>query len=150
MGFSDFVLLLNTLWFGGAFMQFSIAQGNTLKILVPPEERGNPIAPTLSASVAFLGGINLPIGLLSLYLLAARPSFFHAIDAQLALFLFFAACHFSQFAYNLPVLVRGGRIGVAYWSVLKGPMLRIFVIDAVLFVANLVVVFLLVAGPDKR
>lgn len=150
MRFSDLVLFLNTLWFCGAFIQFSVAQSNTLKILVPREERGNPIAPTLSASVAFLGGINLPIGLLSLYLLAARPSFFHAIDAQLALFLFFAACHFSQFAYNLPVLVRGGRIGVAYWSVLKGPMLRIFVIDAMLFVANLIVVFLLVAGPDKR
>ena len=77
MRFSDFVLLLNTLWFGGAFIQFSIAQSNTLKILVPREERGNPIAPTLSASVAFLGGINLPIGLLSLYLLA-RPPFFGA------------------------------------------------------------------------
>ena len=138
----DFVLLFNTLWFTGAFIQFSIAQRNTLKILVPREERGNPIAPTLSASVAFLGGINLPIGLLSLYLLA-RPPFFGATDAQLALLLFFAACHFSQFAYNLPVLMRGGRVGVAYWPVLKGPMLRIFAIDATLFVANLVVVFLL-------
>ena len=140
MRFPDFVLLLNALWFGAAFIQFSIAQGNTLKILVPREERGNPIAPTLSASVAFLGGINLPIGLLSLYLLASgRPSF-RLYDAQLALFLFFAACHFSQFAYNLPVLMRGGRVGVAYWPVLKGPMLRIFVIDAMLFVANLAVV----------
>ena len=61
MRFSDFVLLLNALWFGAAFMQFSIAQSNTLKILVPREERGNPIAPTLSASVAFLGAINLPL-----------------------------------------------------------------------------------------
>jgi hypothetical protein len=93
--------------------------------------------------VAFLGAINLPISLLSLYLLVARPAFFQAIEAQLALFLFFAACHFSQFAYNLPVLMRGGRVGVAYWPVLKGPMLRIFVIDAVLFVANLVVALLL-------
>ena len=41
--------------------------------------------------------------------------------------------------------MRGGRVGVAYWPVLKGPMLRIFVIDAVLFVANLVVVVLLVS-----
>ena len=135
----DFVLLFNTLWFTGAFIQFSIAQGNTLKILVPRAERENPIAPTLSASVAFLGGINLPIGLLSLYLLAFRPPFFQADDAQLALFLFFAACHFSQFVYNLPVLMRGGRVGVAYWPVLKGPMLRIFVIDATLFVANALV-----------
>jgi hypothetical protein len=94
--------------------------------------------------VAFLGAINLPIGPLSLYLLAFRPPFFRAIDAQLALLLFFAACHFSQFAFNLPVLMRGGRVGVAYWPVLKGPMLRIFVIDAVLFVANLVAALLLV------
>ncbi|TPQ39320.1 hypothetical protein C2U70_07345 [Bradyrhizobium guangdongense] len=143
MRFSDFILFLNTLWFVAAFIQFSIAQGNTLKILVPREERGNPIAPTLKASVAFLGGMNLPIGLLSLYLLAVRPSFFGANDAQLALFLFFSACHFSQFVYNLPVLMRGGRVGVAYWPVLKGPMLRIFVIDATLFAANLAVAVLL-------
>jgi hypothetical protein len=147
MGFSDFILLLNTLWFGGAFIQFSIAQNNTLKILVPREERGNLIAPTLSASVAFLGGINLPIGLLSLYLLVFRPPFFQTMDAQLPLFLFFAACHFSQFVYNLPVLMRGGRVGVAYWPVLKGPMLRIFAIDAILFAANLGVVFLLASRP---
>ncbi|MGV7212372.1 hypothetical protein [Bradyrhizobium sp. UFLA05-112] len=146
MRFSDFVLLFNALWFGGAFIQFSIAQRNTLKILVPREERGNPIAPTLSASVAFLGGINLPIGILSLYLVV-RPPFFQPIEAQLVLFLFFAACHFSQFAYNLPVLMRGGRVGVAYWPVLKGPMLRIFVIDAALFVANLAVALLLAAHP---
>ncbi len=143
MRFSDFVLLLNALWFGGAFIQFSIAQGNTLKILVPREERGNPIAPTLSAGVAFLGGINLPIGVLSFYLLLTRPAFFQSIDAQLALFLFFSACHFSQFIYNVPILMRGGRVGVAYWPVLKGPMLRIFVIDAALFVANLAVALML-------
>lgn len=142
MRFSDVVLFLNTLWFVAAFIQFSIAQGNTLKILVPREERGNPIAPTLKASVAFLGGMNLPIGLLSLYLLASRPPFFAGNEAQVALFLFFSACHFSQFAYNLPILKRGGRVGVAYWPVLKGPMLRIFVIDATLFVANLVVAIL--------
>ena len=143
----DFVLLLNALWFVGAFIQFSIAQANTLKILLPREERGNPIAPTLAASVAFLGGINLPIGLLSFYLLAARPVFFQPVEAQLALFLFFAACHFSQFVYNVPVLMRGGRVGVAYWPVLKGPMLRIFVIDAVLFAANLGVALRLAFTP---
>jgi hypothetical protein len=43
----------------------------------------------------------------SLYLLLFRPAFFHALDAQLALFAFFSACHFSQFVYNLPVLMRG-------------------------------------------
>ena len=143
MHVADLVLLANALWFGAAFIQFSLAQNNTLKILVPREERGNPIAPTLSASVAFLGAINLPIGLLSFYLLAARPAFFQAIEPEVALFLFFAACHFSQFVYNLPILMRGGRVGVAYWPVLRGPMLRIFVIDATLCVANLAVAVML-------
>ncbi|MCK1737465.1 hypothetical protein IVA79_26640 [Bradyrhizobium sp. 138] len=147
MRLSNIVLLFNTLWFVGAFVQFSIAQRNTLKILLPREERGNPIAPTLAASVAFLGAMNLPIGLLSLYLLAVRPSVFQPVEAQIVLFLFFSACHFSQFVYNLPVLMRGGRVGVAYWPVLKGPMLRIFVIDAGLFAANLAVALLLVLRP---
>jgi len=39
--------------------------------------------------------------------------------------------------------MRGGRVGVAYWPVLNGPMLRIFVIDAALFAANLSVALLL-------
>jgi hypothetical protein len=41
--------------------------------------------------------------------------------------------------------MRGGRVGVAYWPVLKGPMLRIFVIDAGLFVANAAVAMMLAA-----
>ena len=129
---------------------------------IPPRERGRfqgyfaGVFALASTSGPILGAyltehiswrsvfaINLPIGLLSLYLLLFRPPFFGAIDAQLALFAFFSACHFSQFVYNLPVLMRGGRVGVAYWPVLKGPMLRIFAIDAVLFVANLVAAILL-------
>ena len=39
MRLSDIVLFLNTLWFVGAFVQFSIAQTNTLKILLPPDNR---------------------------------------------------------------------------------------------------------------
>lgn len=134
---ADTILLTaNALWFCAAFVQFSLAQNNTVKILVPREERGNPIAPTLAASVAFLGGMNLPIGLLSAYLLA-RPGWFATPGAAAALFLFFAGCHLSQTAFNVPVLLRGGRVGVAYWNVLKGPMLRIFAIDTILGVANL-------------
>lgn len=134
---ADLILLAaNALWFCAAFVQFSLAQRNTIKILVPREERSNPIAPTLGASVAFLGGMNLPIGLLCAYLLT-RPDWFAAPGGAAALFLFFAGCHLSQTAFNIPVLLRGGRVGVAYWPVLKGPMLRIFVIDTVLGIANL-------------
>ena len=130
------LFLLNALWFTAAFVQFSIAQTNTVKILVPREERGNPLVPTIGASVAFLGGMNLPIGLLNAYLLTG-PGWFASGGAAVAMFLFFGACHLSQTAFNVPVLLRGGRVGVAYWPVLKGPMLRIFVIDTVLSVANL-------------
>lgn len=130
------LLIANALWFCAAFVQFSLAQANTVKILVPREERNNPIAPTLGASVAFLGGMNLPIGLLCAYLLA-RPDWFAAPGTATALFLFFAGCHLSQTAFNIPVLLRGGRVGVAYWPVLTGPMLRIFVIDTVLGLGNL-------------
>ncbi|HEX7789346.1 MAG TPA: hypothetical protein VF467_02330 [Afipia sp.] len=133
---ADMVLLIaNALWFCAAFVQFSLAQNNTVKILVPREERSNPIVPTLAASTAFLGGMNLPIGLLNGYLLIG-PGWFAASGAAVAMFLFFGACHLSQTAFNVPVLLRGGRVGVAYWPVLNGPMLRIFVIDTVLSVAN--------------
>ena len=129
------LLVANALWFCAAFVQFSLAQANTVKILVPREERGNPLVPTLGASVAFLGGMNLPIGLLSAYLLT-RPDWFAASGVAVTMFVFFGACHLSQSAFNIPVLLRGGRVGVAYWPVLSGPMLRIFVIDTVLSIAN--------------
>lgn len=136
MHFDIVILVANALWFCAAFVQFGLAQTNTVKILVPREERNNPIAPTLGASVAFLGGMNLPIGLLSAYLIT-RPSWFASGGAEAALFLFFGCCHLSQTAFNIPVLLRGGRVGVAYWPVLTGPMLRIFAIDTILSVANL-------------
>ncbi len=135
MRFETVILVANALWFCAAFVQFSLAQNNTVKILVPREERGNPIVPTLAASVAFLGGMNLPIGFLNAYLLS-QPDWFASPAAAAVMFLFFGCCHLSQTAFNIPVLLRGGRVGVAYWPVLKGPMLRIFVIDTVLSVAN--------------
>jgi hypothetical protein len=143
MTITKFILLLNGLWFTAAFVQFSVAQRNTLKILVPRNQRDNAIAPTVSAAVAFLGGMNLPLGLLSFFLLFANPGWFQAQEAGVTLFAFFAACHFSQFFYNLPILARGGRVGDAYWPVLSGAMLRIFVIDATLTIANAIVAFMM-------
>ena len=58
---------------------------------------------------------------------------------MVALFVFFAACHFSQFYCNVPIRLRGGSVGAAYWPVLRGPMQRNFLIDAVLTIANAVV-----------
>jgi hypothetical protein len=134
------IFLLNGLWFSAAFVQFSIAQRNTIKILVPREARDNPLVPTLKASVAFLGGMNFALAALALYL-ATGPELFAEPSEQTVLLLFFALANFSQFAFNLPVLASGGRVGVAYWPVLSGPMLLIFVVDGSLTVVDAVAAF---------
>ncbi len=140
MSWVEILFLLNGLWFLAAFVQFSIAQTNTAKILIPREARDNVLVPTLKASVAFLGGMNLALAFFALYL-ATAPAAFAATEQQVILFAFFAAANFSQFWFNVPVALRGGRIGQAYWPVFSGPMLKIFVIDAVLAVADAVAAF---------
>jgi hypothetical protein len=44
--------------------------------------------------------------------------------------------HGSQFFFNLPIALGGGRRGDTLWNVLSGPMLLIFVVDAALMFAN--------------
>jgi hypothetical protein len=137
----EIVFLLNGLWFSAAFVQFSIAQSNSAKVLVPREARDNPLVPTIKASVAFLGGMNFALAALALYL-ASGPELFAEPAEQTVLLLFFALANFSQFVFNVPVLARGGRVGVAYWPVLSGPMLKIFVIDGSLTVIDAVAAFM--------
>jgi hypothetical protein len=136
----QFIFLLNGLWFTAAFVQFSIAQGNTVKILVPREARDNLLVPTVSAGVSFLGGMNAALAVFALYL-ATGPAHFRDPMEQCILLIFFALANFSQFFFNLPILLRGGRIGIAYWPVLSGPMLLIFVIDAILTVVDAVAAY---------
>ena len=57
---ADTILLTaNALGFCAAFVQFSLAQNNTVKILVPREERGNPIYPP-AARVLREAGYTVP------------------------------------------------------------------------------------------
>lgn len=135
------VYLLNALWFSAAFVQFSVAQQNTLKILVPREARQDPLIPTLSASVAFLGGMNLAIAAFCGLLVFTRTLFVDSKE-RAVLLVFLSLCNFSQFFFNVPVLLRGGRRGVALWPVLQGPMLKIFVIDGTLTLIDGVGAFL--------
>jgi hypothetical protein len=93
------------------------------------------LVPTVSAGVSFLGGMNAALAVFALYL-STGPAHFRAPIEQSILLIFFALANFSQFFFNLPILLRGGRIGVAYWPVLSGPMLLIFVIDATLAVVD--------------
>ena len=101
-------------------------------------------APRASGAwVRFLGGMNFALALFSLLILANLDLFPDA--KQIALFCaVFAVAHVSQFYFNLPVALGGGRKGESLWSVLSGPMRIIFVIDAMLMTVNgvLVVCFL--------
>jgi hypothetical protein len=129
------VLLLNTVWFGAAFHYFSLRQYSAAMVLVPHTSRDSPLFQMAAASVRFLGGMNLAFAVLSLLLLlnlAAFPG-----NGQRALLLLtFCIAHGSQFYFNVPIAVSGGRKGEALWDVLQGPMRFIFIVDAVLMLTN--------------
>ncbi len=88
--------------------------------------------------------MNFAFAAFAALLLANRALFPDA--RQMALFTgVFAIAHASQFIFNLPVAMRGGRQGESLWPVLSGPMLFIFVIDFTLMVANGVLAVVLLA-----
>ena len=132
-------LTLNLLWFGAGFHYFSLKPSSAAKVLVPKASRESPLFVTIAASVRFLGGMNFALAFFSLLLLANLDLFPDA--KQIALFCaVFAVAHGSQFYFNLPVALGGGRKGESLWPVLFGPMRIIFVVDATLMVANAVLV----------
>ena len=133
--FYQATLLLNVLWFGAAFWYFAVKHDTAAKLLVPRSARSSPIFLTMSSALPFLGGMNLALSLLAAILLA-RQDLFIASHERSILLITFGVAHFTQFLFNLPVARRGGRIGESYWDVLKGPMLFIFIVDAVLTVLN--------------
>ncbi|TFG86862.1 MAG: hypothetical protein E4H19_04255 [Chromatiales bacterium] len=132
------VLLLNVLWFGAGFRYFGLTPDTAARVLVPKSARELPLFKTLSAAMPFLGGMNLAFAVLAVLLLL-NQSLFPEARQQAVLAFVFAIAHGSQFAFNVPVALRGGRQGEAYWPVLNGPMLFIFVVDGALSLANLLV-----------
>jgi hypothetical protein len=129
------ILVLNAVWFGAAFRYFSLTPNTAAKLLVPKSARGSPLFPTIAASVRFLGGMNLAFAAFALVVLLNGSLF--PEPAQRALFAgVFSLAHASQFVCNLPVAIRGGRVGESLWPVLSGPMLFIFITDIALMVAN--------------
>ena len=130
-------LALNLLWFSAGFHYFSLKPSSAAKILVPKASRESPLFVTIAASVRFLGGMNFALALFSLLLLVNLDLFPEA--KQIALLCsVFAVAHGSQFYFNLPVALSGGRKGESLWPVLSGPMRIIFVVDAALMAANAV------------
>lgn len=129
------VLLLNALWFGAAFRYFSFQPTTAAKVLVPRSARDSPLFKTVAASIRFLGGMNFAFAAFAVLLLFNRALFPQA--SQMALFAaVFSVAHASQFAFNVPIALNGGRQGESLWPVLSGPMFFIFVVDFVLTLAN--------------
>ncbi len=141
-----FALIANLLWFLAGFRYFSFKQSAAAKVLVPASARSSPLFATIAAATRFLGGLNGAFAFLAtllLTLLYIGSPLFSDPRERAALLLVFAAAHFSQFAFNIPIIRGGQRQGESLWPVLSGPMLFIFVIDGLETVINLVAAALL-------
>lgn len=133
-------LIASLLWFLAGFRYFSFKQSAAAKVLVPPSSRSSPLFATIAAATRFLGGFNgafafLAAILLTLYYMGSP--LFSDPPERAALLTVFAVAHFSQFAFNLPIIKGGQRQGESFWPVLSGPMLFIFVIDGLETIINL-------------
>lgn len=133
-------LSASLIWFTMGFRYFGYQPETAAKVMVPRSARDSPLFKTFAAGVRFLGGFNAAFALMSLvllYLALSDSALFAAPGERAILLSILAAAHFSQFYFNLPVLLNGERQGEAYWPVLSGPMLTIFVVDAVEALGNL-------------
>ncbi len=119
-------------WFTMGFRYFGFQQHTAAKVLIPREARNTPLFETTAAGVRFLGGFNAAFALLCAMLGALfflGSSLFQEPMERIVLLAAIGAAHFSQFAFNLPVLKAGERKDIALWPVRSGPMLIIFVMD---------------------
>ncbi len=139
------ILVLNVLWFGAGFRYFSLTPNAAAKLLVPESARVSPLFQTIVASVRFLGGMNFAFAAFAILLLLNSSLF--PEPGQRALFTgVFSLAHASQFVSNLPVVLRGGRVGESFWPVLSGPMFFIFVVDIALMITNAAVAAMLLSA----
>jgi hypothetical protein len=131
----EVLLLLNAIWFGMGFHAFYIRRKVFAKVLVPNKEhRDNTAYEAIIETGRFMGGFNLALSALNIFLLLNLGGF--EKDSQWAILLVFnALAHGSQFVANVPMALQNYR-GEGLWNVFRGVMLRIFVIDFALMVLN--------------
>ena len=129
------VLVLNVLWFGAGAIYFGVTAAAATKLLVPRHARHSPLLKTVSASIRFLGGMNLAFAVLSGAMLF-NPALFPEDKQVAVLTSVLALAHGTQFAANVPVALEGHDRGDAPWPVLSGLMFFIFCMDFTLMLAN--------------
>lgn len=136
------VLLLNAIWFAMGFNAFYLRREVFGKVLVPIEgDRHNTAYSALVESGRFMGGFNIALSALNVMLLFNLGGFDKPSQWSILL-IFNSLAHGSQFAGNIPMALEN-RNGSGLWNVFKGVMLRIFVIDLVLMIANAALAFFL-------
>ena len=137
------LLLLDVLWFGAGFVYFALVPRRAAKLVTSREQREGGLFDSLVASVRFLGGLNLAFAALALVVLVASSEFPNPIQRAILAGVL-ALAHGSQFAVNLPIAIAEPRTGAVPWSVRRGPMLFIFVVDGALMLAHIVAAVVLV------
>ncbi len=136
------VILLNALWFAMGFHAFYLRRRVFGKVVVPKkEDRENSAYEAIVETGRFMGGFNFALSVLNIMLLFNLGGF-NAGSQWAVLLIFNALAHGSQFAGNIPMALKN-RQGGGLWNVFKGVMLRIFVIDFTLMVANVALAIVL-------
>ncbi|MEP3654682.1 MAG: hypothetical protein ABJO36_07280 [Litorimonas sp.] len=131
------LLLLNAIWFGMGFYAFYLRREIFGKVIVPNKaDRDNTAYDAVVESGRFMGGFNFALSVFNILLLF-NVGGFEGGSQWAVLLIFNSIAHGSQFFGNVPML-RENRRGGGLWKVLKGVMLRIFVIDFILMVFNAV------------
>lgn len=131
-------LLCNCSWFGLAFWAFTVNSDTYGNLILRKDKVPSDVYQRLSAALKFLGALNLPVAILSSIMLC-WPDLFPTSDQLFVLYMFFGMSHSSQFAMNVPIALKELRGHPHEWSVLKGDMLPIFVLDGVFSILNVYV-----------
>jgi len=126
---------LNAIWFAMAFDAFYRRRKIFAKVMVPnPEDRDNSAYEALIESGRFMGGFNLALSAFNA-MLVFNVGGFESKTQWATLLIFNALAHGSQFFGNVPMALQNRR-GGGLWTVFKGVMRLIFVLDFTLMVAN--------------
>ena len=138
------ILALNALWFAMGFYAFYLRREVFGKVIVPvKQDRDNTAYEAVVESGRFMGGFNFALSALNIMLLFDLGGF-ETGNQWAVLLAFNALAHGSQFAGNIPMALANRR-GGGLWPVFRGVMLRIFVIDLALMVANAALALWLIA-----